>query len=234
MAVDTGRSPAETLDDAAEGDGGGRLDEDRARKILERAAALDAERSSEIDVAQLREAAAAAGISREAFEQALREDHQAESPAPRKGAREAAVVSTAPSASQVSHYAGVLRDLLGDDATVQVVEDRIEARDKDGVTVSVSPTSGEATAAIVSEASLKSRLFAIALPFLIPFVFAIILAFEEEEAAIGILIGALMAVVGASVATVVASRRERKRLRKKAERLRRQLQRMLGPGSDQA
>jgi hypothetical protein len=50
-----------------------RIAEDRAAKILERAAALDAKRNSEIEIDQLREAAEDAGISREAFEEALRE-----------------------------------------------------------------------------------------------------------------------------------------------------------------
>lgn len=232
MTVGAGTSPTGTVDGESDASADGRLEEERARTILERAAALDAKRSSEVDVGQLREAASAAGISLEAFEQALREETRGADPRER-GSRAVSPVASSPSASQVSHYASVLRDLLGDDATVQVVEDRIEARDRDGVTVSVSPSSGEATAAILTEASLKARLFAIAAPLVIPLIFAIGIAFEEEEAGVGILLGALMAVAGAAAATIVLDRRERKQLRKKAERLRRQLQRMLGPGPDQ-
>jgi len=226
MAVNVEKGPTEVPRE--------RLGENRARQILERAAALDAKRSSEIEIGQLKEAAAQAGISGEAFDQALRED--AESSSSRGevgygGARPASAV-TAPRAEQVSHFAGLLRDLLGDDAQVVVIEDRIEARDSDGVTVSINPSSGDTTAAILSEAPLRRRLLAIALPVVIPFFFGLVIGMEEEEAGVGVFVGALLAVIGALVATVVSDRRERKALRKKAERLRRQLQRMLAPGTE--
>jgi hypothetical protein len=235
MEDDTGRSSTGTLEGPASGGANHRLGEERARQILERAAALDAKRSSEIDIAQLREAAAAAGISLEAFEQALREDAQAAGgePAGREGARPASAL-IAPSSAQVSHYAGILRDLLGEDAQVVVVEDRIEAQDGEGVTVSINPSSGDATAAVLSEGRLRRRLLAVALPIVIPFFMGMAVLIEEEEAGIGLIVGAMLAVTGSLVATVVSDRRERKALRRKAERIRRQLQRLLGPGPDQA
>ena len=50
-----------------------RLPEEVARRILERASELEAARSAELSVAELREAAREAGITPTAFEQALAE-----------------------------------------------------------------------------------------------------------------------------------------------------------------
>jgi hypothetical protein len=50
-----------------------RLPEEAARRLLERASQLEAARSTELSVAELREAAREAGITPDAFEQALAE-----------------------------------------------------------------------------------------------------------------------------------------------------------------
>jgi hypothetical protein len=50
-----------------------RLPEEAARRVLERASELEAGRSAELSVAELREAAREAGIAPVAFEQALAE-----------------------------------------------------------------------------------------------------------------------------------------------------------------
>ena len=201
---------------------GPRLPEDRASRVLERAAALDAKRSSEVEVADLREAAAAAGISREAFDEALRE--QAGPGADGMGAGDRRVRT--PKAQEVAYYARLLRDLLGDEAEVVVAEDRIECRDRDGVTVSINP-SGDATAALVAEGTLGRRLRALTLPALIPAFISFLIVIEADELGGGMLIGIFLALVASVIGTVVSHRREKRALRKKAERLRRQLQRLL-------
>jgi hypothetical protein len=61
-----------------------RLDEQAARKLIERATELDARFASQSSVADLREAAMAAGISEEAFRRAL-EEVRSESVAPPPG-----------------------------------------------------------------------------------------------------------------------------------------------------
>jgi hypothetical protein len=50
-----------------------RLPEDAARRLLERASELEAGRGADLSVAELREAAREAGITPDAFEQALAE-----------------------------------------------------------------------------------------------------------------------------------------------------------------
>jgi hypothetical protein len=215
------RSRVGTLEEPPEIAGGARLPEDRASRILERAAALDAKRSSEIEVEQLWEAAAQAGISREAFDEAL-----AEHARPEREGRDRRT-ARAPRASEVAYYADLLRDLLGEDAQIGVVEDRIESRDGDGVTVSITPSSGEATAAVVAEGNLRRRLLALTLPALLVVFTSFLVLIEEDEFGGGMLLGVLLAVVASAIGTVISHRRERKALRKKAERLRRQLQRLL-------
>jgi hypothetical protein len=234
MTMETQRFPSGAVDTREESPRSERLAEERARQILERAAALDAKHSSEIDVEQLREAAVAAGISAEAFEQALREDAES------AGARRAAAthgtggVARVPSSAQVAHFSGMLRDLLGEDTRVVVDEDRIEARDKDGFTVTVSPSSGDATATVAAHGRFRDRIFHIVAPAIVPMAMGFLLMFEEEEAGIGLMLGVLFAVLATLVGGWFHHRKEREKLRKKAERIRRQLQRMLGPGKDSA
>jgi hypothetical protein len=238
MEKSTERAPIEAMAARHEAPGLGRVAEDRARQLLERAAALDAKLSSEVDVAQLREAAAAAGLSSEAFDQALREQIEAPSTvssAPGRASDRGSPLHgtpTAPAPAEVSHYAGLLRDLLGEDARVAVVDDRIEAYEDDGVTISITPSRGDATVSILAEGRLRRRILAICLPALLPLFLAVLIAWDEEDAAIGVLAGVLLSLVGAVVATVVSEVREQKALRKKTDRLRRQLQRMLGPGPE--
>lgn len=62
-----------------EGDDSVRLDEGAARRLIERATELDARMASQTSVADLREAALAAGISEEAFRRALEEVRGADS-----------------------------------------------------------------------------------------------------------------------------------------------------------
>lgn len=215
--------------DAENGFGSGkRLGEERAREILARAAALDAERNSEIELDQLREAAAAAGISPVAFEQALQETSH---PTATDGQVDRTPIR-APHTAQVAHYADLIRDLLGDDVQVVVVENRIEGRDRDGLAVSINPA-GSATAAVVAGGSLQRRLLALTAPALLPALFGLLLAFEEEVG-IGVLLGVFLAVIASIVGVVVSHRREKKELEKRADRVRRQLQRMLAPGSERA
>lgn len=223
MGKQRGRSTAEMLEWTDDPSSDDRLDEERARRILERAAAFDAERSSEIEIGQLREAAAAAGISPESFDRAIREQSDT-------GSRSSTVSAVrTPDAVAVTRYAALLRDLLGDDVRITVVEDRIEARDEDqGVRVSIVPSSGEATATVMARASLQRRISAIVWPALIPAFFGFLLALEEGDPGIGVMIGVVFTVVAAGIGTLVSHRREEKELEKKAERVRRQLQRMLG------
>lgn len=208
-----------------------RLGEERARQILERAAALDAKRSSEVEVAQLREAAAAAGISPEAFDQAMREEADSASDGPPAAHPTGPLRS--PGAAEVAHYAGLLKDLLGEDANILVVEDRIEGRNEEGVTVSINPASGEATAAIVAAGSLRRRLLALTAPATVPAFLAFLLAVEEGDPGLGMMLGVVLAVAASAGGTVLSFLRERKSLRRRSERIRRQLQRMLAPGPNQ-
>jgi hypothetical protein len=64
-----------------------RLPEAAARRLLERASELEARRGAEMSVAELREAAREAGITPDAFEQALAEYHGTDlaSPVPAPG-----------------------------------------------------------------------------------------------------------------------------------------------------
>lgn len=222
MGKQRGRPSVETLEWTDGPSSDDRLDEERARRILERAAAFDAERSSEIEIGQLREAAAAAGISPESFDRAIREQSGA-------GSRSSAFSPVrTPDAVDVTRYAGVLRDLLGDDVRITVVEDRIEARDEDeGVRVSIVPSSGEATATVMAHASLPRRIMAIVGPALIPASFGFLLALDAEDAGVGMMIGVVLTVLAAALGTIFSHRREEKELEKKGERVRRQLQRML-------
>lgn len=207
----------------ASGDRGmARVDEERAAAILEAAAALDARRSSEIEVDQLREAAAAAGISREAFDQALRD----------QGPGDAQRATTPlPAGLDIAHYTAVLRDLLGDEGHVRVLEDRIEWTDEEGLTVSLSPSSRRTTAAVSAEGRLLRRLMAAILPVLVPLVITLMIAVEEEEAIV-MVVGMLIALAAALVGIAVSHHRERRDLRKKTERIRRHLDRLLEPGRE--
>jgi hypothetical protein len=207
--------------------GNTRVGEDRAAKILERAAALDAKRNTEIELDQLREAAEDAGISREAFEEALRESTTDLAPA--ASGRRAKAVATGPvkplPVAEVGHYAALLCDVLGDEGRITVT-DSIEWRDDQGLCVSVSPSSNKITATVCAEGRLRTRLMGVVLPALAPIAFFMLLAFEEEEAFIAV-IGAFFAILAAVGGTWFTHRREQKALRKKAERIRRQLQRLL-------
>lgn len=204
---------------------GKRLDEERARRILERAAALDAERSSEIELSQLREAATSAGISPEAFDQAMREDENGASDG--TPSSPASTLVRSPSASEVTHYAALIKDLLGDDAPITVVEDRIEGRRDDGMTVAINTSSGDATAAIVAEGSLKRRLMVLTMSAVPPWFFGFLLALEEEGPGVGWMVGVMLTVVAAGMGLFLSHRREKKDLERKADRVRRQLQRMI-------
>lgn len=230
MVSDTGSPVTDPLD-ATVSDPPQRLGEEHARRILERAAALDAKRSSEVDIAQLREAATAAGISVEAFEQALREDG-GPSPAAAAPPRSGAIATGAMSSAQVARCTALLRDLLGEEAKVIVHEDHIEAKDDDGVTVSISASTGETSAAVAAFGRFRDRILGFYAPALIPLLLGFALVFEEEDAGIGIMVGVLLTLATTVVGGLIQQRKERAKLRKKAERIRRQLQRMLGPGSD--
>lgn len=199
-----------------------RLDEKRARSILERAAALDAERSSEIDVDELRQAAAAAGISREAFDAALREGRDD----PRLPGS-----SLAPSPSSTAYCIDLLKDLLGHDAEIAVVGERVEGRSRNGVTASIDPSTGQVTGAAFTRSSLLRRLTANTLGAILPLLLAFIVLAEDGDAGTGMLVGVLFTLVSVSIGTVISHRRELKELEQDADRLRRQLRRMLGsPG----
>lgn len=211
---------------------GKRLDEERARRILERAAALDAERSSQIELAQLREAATSAGISPEAFDQAMREDEDGASE-PNPHASVPTLVKS-PSASEVTHYAAVIKDLLGDDAQITVMDDRIEGRLDDGMSVSVNASSGEATAAIVAEGSLKRRLMVLAASAVPPWFLGFLLAMEDENPGVAWMVGVILTVLAAGIGLFVSHRREKKELERKADRLGRQLQRMIARAPDRS
>lgn len=207
-----------------QGDGAAaRLDESRAREILERAAALDAERSSEIDVDELRQAAADAGISSEAFDQALREGGDTSS--------SSTGVQVLPSPAVAAYYSDLLRDLLGPDASIAVVGERIEGRGRRGVSASIDPSTGQVTGATFTRSSLLRRLTANTLGVILPLLLAFILLAEEGDIGAGMLLGVLSTLVFVSLGTVISHKREQKELEQDAERLRRQLRRMLGSPS---
>jgi hypothetical protein len=203
----------------------GRIADDRAAKILERAAALDAKRNSEIEIDQLREAAADAGISAEAFEQALRE-HAGVGSEPKKGRTnvDAAGLASRLGSADVAHYASLLRDVMGDGQLT--VGDAVEWRGEDGLTVAVAPGASNVTAAVSAEGRLRSRLLGVILPALLPLVFFFAIGIEEEEALIAFM-GALVTLAASVAGTVFVHRREKKAQRKETERIRRQLQRLL-------
>jgi hypothetical protein len=212
-----------------------RIGEERAARILERAAALDAKRSSEIELDQLREAAAAAGISREAFDEAMEEpddtpDAGARALPPKLNWRGQGVPTVNP--VHFAHYTALLRDVLGDDGQVMVVEDRIEWSNDEGLIVSVNPSTKFSTAAVSLEGRLGGRLWAISLAILPVMLFFFMFAMEDEEALIAVM-GAFLALCAGWIGVTIHYRHERKELRKKAERLRRQLQHLLpsGPGT---
>jgi hypothetical protein len=205
-----------------------RIAEDRAAKILERAAALDAKRNSEIEIDQLREAAEDAGISREAFEEALREQStevqlaRGKRSAVRAGRKGAALAS-----ADVGHYATLLTDVFGEEGRMSVT-DVIEWRDDEGLSVTIHPSSKRVTAAIAAEGRLRTRMMGVVLPALLPAAFFFLMAFDEDEAFVGF-IGVLLAILASVGGTWFTHRREQKALRKKAERIRRQLQHLLTP-----
>ena len=205
-----------------------RIAEDRAAKILERAAALDAKRNTEIEVDQLREAAEDAGISPEAFDEALREN-ASELTAPPSGKRGKSLPSVGPpiAMTDLTHYAAILTDVLGDDGRISVT-DGIEWRDDEGLSVTINPTFNRVTAAVSAEGRIRTKMMGVVLPALLPAAFFFLIAFEEEEALIGF-VGVMLAVLASMGGTWFTHRREQKALRKKAERIRRQLQRLLTP-----
>jgi hypothetical protein len=195
------------------------------------AAALDAKRSSEIELDQLREAAAAAGISREAFDEAMEE--QEDSPEASLRAlpsklnwRGQGTPTVSP--SHFAHYTSLLRDVLGDDGQVMVVEDRIEWSNDEGLVVSVNPAARSSTAAVSLEGRLGGRLWAVTLAILPIFLFFFALGVEEEEALLAAM-GAGFAWGAGVIGIYIQHRRERKALRKRAELIRRQLQHLLPP-----
>jgi len=201
---------------------GARLDEDRARSILERAAALDAERSSEIDVDELRQAAAGAGISREAFDAALREGSPAS---------DGSGTSLSTTTATAAYYIDLLKDLLGDDAEVSVVGDRVEGRGPRGVTASIDPSTGQVTGAAFTRSSLLRRLTANTLAAILPLLLSFIILAEDGDAGGAMLGGVLLTLFSVSIGTIISHRRELKELEQDADRLRRQLRRMLGSPS---
>jgi hypothetical protein len=210
--------------------GNTRIAEDRAAKILERAAALDAKRNTEIELHQLREAAEDAGISPEAFDEALRES-ATELAAPSAGKRgKAGSTAGGPpiAVTDLTHYAAILTDVLGDEGRISVT-DGIEWRDDEGLSVTINPGSNRVTAAVSAEGRLRTKMMGVVLPALLPLSFFFLIGVaEEEEAFIGF-IGVILAVLASMGGTWFTHRREQKALRKKAERIRRQLQRLLTP-----
>jgi hypothetical protein len=190
---------------------------------------LDAKRNTEIELDQLREAAEDAGISKEAFEEALRESakEMTVSTAGKRGKVVTASAAQPLPVSDVGHYAALLCDVLGDDGRINVT-DAIEWRDDEGLCVSVNPSSNKVTASITAEGRLRTRMMGVVLPALLPMAIFFLIAIEEEEAAIALL-GAFFTLLASIGGTWYQHRREQKALRKKAERVRRQLQRLLAP-----
>ena len=165
---------------------GERLAEEHASRILERAAALDAKLNSEVEVGELREAAAAAGILPEAFDQAMREqsnsasDGGAHAAGQGAGMSEALGTVRAPGSVEVASYAALLRDLLGEDCQVVVVEDRIECTDRGGVTVSISPSPGDTAVAVTSAGKLSRLLLGLGLTIVIPGISAVMIGLDRD------------------------------------------------------
>jgi hypothetical protein len=212
-----------------------RIPEDRAAKILERAAALDAEHNSEIEIDQLREAAAGAGISRAAFEEALAEQRE-EDPEPGLGRSSPLDLRRNPTPagfamSDVTYYSSLLRDVLGDEGQVSV-SDVIEWKDPEGVTASVTPSRTGVTATVTAEGRLPRKLLAMMWSVLPLLLVTFIASFDENEFII-MFLGGLIALVLAMLGVIWSDRREQKALRKKVERIRRQLHRLLGPGTEE-
>jgi hypothetical protein len=235
MEEASGYPPRGSSDGSAGSGTAARIGEERAARILERAAALDAKRNSEIELDQLREAAEAAGISREAFDEAMEEQDDLSEPSPRALPpnlpwRGPALPSVTPGA--YAHYTALLRDVLGDDGEVRMVEDRIEWENDEGVIVSIAPSGVRMTAAVSAAGRLRARLLTVSLSILPVFSFFFLIGVEEEEALLAAM-GALCAWVAAVGGTWFQYRRERKALKKKVERIRRQLQHLLGPGGPQ-
>jgi hypothetical protein len=213
-------------------DGSVRIPEERAAKILERAAALDAKRNSEIEVEQLREAAHDAGISREAFEEALAEQAAANGVSGggaggRTGVRVRDAGGAGMAMADVTYYSTLLRDLFGDEGEISV-SDVIEWKDPEGVSASVSPSRHGVTATVAAEGRLRRKLLAMFWAVL-PLLLVTLVATAEEDEFIIMFFGALFALVLGMLGVTLSDRRERKALRKKVERMRRQLQRLLGP-----
>lgn len=207
-----------------------RIGEDRAARILERAAALDAKRNSEIELDQLREAAADAGISREAFDEAMAEqDNAVDARAlqPKMNWRGQGAPTVSP--NLFAHYTGLLRDVLGDDGQVMVVEDRIEWANDEGLLVSINPSTKATTAAVSAEGKLGGRLWAVSLSILPVFFLFFMIGVEEDDALL-VAMGAGIAYLTGLLGVFFHHRRERKALRKKVERIRRQLQHLVTPG----
>ena len=127
----------------------------------------------------------------------------------------------------LDHYAALLRDLMGEDGQVVVEEDRIECSDSDGLTVTISPSSGHTTAAVTAVGKLSRRLLGSTLPLVIPGLFGLMVVRADEDIGFGMFFGVLMAAVVSVVGGIISHRREQKALRKKSEQVRRQLQRML-------
>ncbi|NNF14997.1 MAG: hypothetical protein HKN72_17355, partial [Gemmatimonadetes bacterium] len=169
----------------------------------------------------LRQAAAGAGISREAFDAALREG----GPTPPQGSGMALSPSTA------TYYMDLLKDLLGDDAEISVVGERVEGRSKRGVTASVDPSTGQVTGAAFTRSSLLRRLTANTLGAMLPLLISFIVLAEDTDMGAAMLGGVLSTLVFVSIGTIISHRRELKELEQDADRLRRQLRRMLGSPS---
>ncbi len=127
----------------------------------------------------------------------------------------------------MTHYAALIKDLLGDEARITVVEDRIEGRMDDGMTVSINISSGEATAAIVAEGSLKRRLMVLGASAVPPWLLGFLIAMEDEAPGVAWMVGVILTVVAVGTGLFVSHRREKKELDRNADRLRRQLQRMI-------
>ena len=119
-----------------------RIADERAAQILERAAALDAEQSSELSLPQLREAAVGAGISPAAFDQAMLEvgsEGDGSLTVPRRGASPAHAFPN----PDVARLARLLNDIQEEAGQLSVVGDRLEWKDGRGLQVSISPSRGE-------------------------------------------------------------------------------------------
>lgn len=218
MAVDEGPAPR-------------RIADERAAKILERAAALDAQHSSELSLDQLREAAVGAGISGDAFDQAMREVDDAgaeENSRTGKGGRPVGLAH-AFQHPEVARLAALLSDTQEDSGQLTVIGDRLEWRDGRGLVVSITPSGDGAAAMVAMEGELRTRLKAVIGASMVPlaFFFVGMVASEGEAAFVGGFFAVVFTAMAACIGTARSFRREQNRLEKRMEWMRDRLARAL-------